>query len=88
MLLRIFRFASQCKIVNSKLLYIKYLYYHLLGLLNSLLVPHNTQNDELNKCIPRYKKTDCCMGKNSDLNGVTLFYFLRMLPRHCSLTMC
>jgi len=49
MLFRIIRFASQCKSVNTKLLYIIYLYYHLLGLLNSLLVPHNTQYDHLNK---------------------------------------
>jgi hypothetical protein len=49
MLFRIIRFASQCQFVNTKLLYIKYLYCHLLGLLNSLLVPYNTQYDHLNK---------------------------------------
>ena len=63
MLFRISRFAIQCKFVNSKLLYIKYLYYHLLGLLNSLLVPRNTQNDQLNKGIPREKRQIVVWGK-------------------------
>jgi hypothetical protein len=70
MLFRIIRFASQCKFVNKKLLY-----YHLFVLLNPLLVPHNTQYDQLNKGIPRDKKTDCCMGKNSGPTSVILFNF-------------
>jgi hypothetical protein len=56
MLFRIIRFASHCKFVNSKLLYIKYLYYHLLGLLQSLLVPDNTQYDQLNKAFQETKR--------------------------------
>jgi len=88
MLFGIIRFASQCKFVNSKLLYIKYLYYRLLVFINSLLVPHKTQYFQLNKDIPRDKKTDCCTGRNSDLTGVILFYFLHMLRHHYSLTRC
>jgi hypothetical protein len=72
---RIIRFASQCKFVNPKLLYITYLYYHLFVLLNSLLMPHNTQYDQQKKSMPRDKQKDCCMRRNSDLTSAILINF-------------
>jgi hypothetical protein len=63
MLFRIIRFASQCKFVKSKLLNITYLYYHLFGLLNSRLLPHNAQYDQHKKSIPRDKKKRLLYGE-------------------------